>query len=210
MTHQVFLIAHILTGSLALLAGAVAALAKKGSRAHTRSGKAFGVSMILCALSALVLSMLNFNSFLLGIGLFTLFLTGSGWLWGMRSAPHVRNQRGRYMAWFGLVAAAYMVYVALRVQVLPVVLLVFAAIMGAMAGNDALRTPAPGKHITLHGGRMGGAYIAATTALLVVNANGKLPIPDVWVWLGPTIIGSPLIAIAIAKWHARSKKKTAV
>jgi hypothetical protein len=42
---------------------------------------------------------------------------------------------------------------------------------------------------------MGGSYIALVTALLVVNAGGA----NLVVWLLPTIVGTPLIALAVAR-----------
>ena len=49
-----------------------------------------------------------------------------------------------------------------------------------------------------HIGRMGGAYIATCTAFIVVNFTF---LPDILLWLGPTFIGSPLIAYSIFRYR---------
>jgi hypothetical protein len=51
---------------------------------------------------------------------------------------------------------------------------------------------------------MGGAYIAASTAFLVVNVEW-----GVVGWLLPTAIGSPLIAFALRKYRKRRKQPAA-
>jgi hypothetical protein len=47
-----------------------------------------------------------------------------------------------------------------------------------------------------HIGNMGGGYISTWTAFLVVNIDF---LPNIVVWLLPTVIGIPLIAYAIRK-----------
>jgi uncharacterized membrane protein len=62
----------------------------------------------------------------------------------------------------------------------------------AFVGWRAARKRNPG-WLPVHIGGMGGSYIALVTALLVVNLGDVTPI----VWFVPTVIGSPLIALAI-------------
>ncbi len=205
MTHTIFLIVHIAAGTVALLAGAVAIYAKKGGKLHVRLGKVFVISMLLTAIAALILSAIKPNPFLMGIGFFTLFLAGSGWVWGMRMQPEKRLLRGRYMGYFGVLSAVFMYYETFCHGPINIILMVFATILLGMAANDALRKGLPKSHIVLHGGRMGGAYIAASTAFLVVNIPPEWGINEIWVWLAPTIVGSPLIAIALRKWSNPSK-----
>ncbi len=201
MTQTIFLWIHIAVGSIALLAGGIAAFAVKGSSLHKRSGRFFAMSMALTAVSAIALSIMNYNPFLLSIGFFTAYLVGSGYLWAQRMPLQRRYRMGRYIGMAGVLTAAGMFYVALSYPVMSVVLLVFGGILLFMAGADALRRKPPKNPIALHGGRMGGAYIAATTAFLVVNVEWTIA-----AWLLPTVVGSPLIAIGIRRYAKRGVK----
>ena len=52
------------------------------------------------------------------------------------------------------------------------------------------------KHIS----RMGGSFIATSTAFLLVNTS----IEPVWVmWLLPTVIGTPMIVVTSRKWKKK-------
>jgi len=51
-----------------------------------------------------------------------------------------------------------------------------------------------------HIGRMGGSFIAASTAFLLINISFE---PRWIVWLAPTLIGSPLMAVVIEKWKVK-------
>jgi hypothetical protein len=205
MLHSILLYTHIAAGSLSLVAGAMAVGSRKGGFTHRAAGKAFALAMTVTALAAIAISLaIRPSPFLLSIGFFTLFLVGSGWVWGMRQNPEIRFHRSKYMAGFGLASAAYMFYTAFAGAGITVVLVAFGAVLALFAAKDLLRTVKPASPIVLHGERMGGAYIAAVTALLVVNVPEDFPLNSLWLWLGPTIIGSPLIAIGLNRWQHRS------
>jgi len=51
--------------------------------------------------------------------------------------------------------------------------------------------------LNTHIGRMGGSYISALTAFLVVNLSGLLP--PLLIWLGPSVIVAPLLSLWIRK-----------
>jgi len=198
MTHTVFLWIHIIAGSVALIIGGIAALAEKGGKLHLRTGFYFAVAMAITAISAVVLSILNYNPFLLSIGFFTAYLVGSGYLWAQRIPLARRHVLGRYIGAAGIITAIGMFYTAIDGSSWNVVLLVFGSILAIFSGSDAFRQKPPKNPIALHGGRMGGAYIAATTAFLVVNVEWT-----VVAWLLPTAIGSPLIAISLRRFAKR-------
>jgi uncharacterized membrane protein len=64
----------------------------------------------------------------------------------------------------------------------------------AFVGWRAARRRSAG-WLARHIGGMGGSYIALVTALMVVNLRGVTTL----VWFIPTVIGSPLIALAITR-----------
>jgi len=201
MTIQILLIAHIVLGAIALIAGGVAAFSKKGNNFHRKSGKIFAVSMLLCALAAIALSTLKPNPFLFGIGLFTIYLVGSGWIWSFRTRQKLKESVAKYIGIFGLFAAAYLLFISFSGNGVNVVSAVFGSLMLVLSSTDIFRKLPPHKNMARHGGRMGGAYIAAFTAFLVVNIDF---LPPLMVWLLPTAIGTPLIIIGIGRWESRA------
>ncbi len=203
MIYTVFLIIHIFAGTISLLSGAIASWVVKGSAMHIRFGRIFAVAMLTTGCTAVVMSILQTNYFLLSVGFFSLFLAGSGWIWGFRVAPEIRLKRSRQIGVAGLASAAYMLYLALSGSSINIVLIVFGALLLIFSASDVFRKGIPKSHHLIHGGRMGGAYIAACTAFLVVNIPSDFPISGIWIWLGPTIIGTPLIVIALRKWSNR-------
>jgi FtsH-binding integral membrane protein len=102
----------------------------------------------------------------------------------------------------GMAFAAYMLRTAYVKPDLNIILLVFALILLIMSSIDLFRKPDPSKAASLHGGRMGGAFIASVTAFLVVNNDFMHPLIA---WLGPTVIGSPLIALGIRNFYRRKR-----
>jgi hypothetical protein len=203
----ILLILHIAGGSVALVAIPVALGAAKTRGAHTFAGMAFVVGMGLAMLSAFPLAWLVGSPFLAGVGIFSSFLVVSGWRWLRRPGFGTSVAWGRGLAWGMLLAAMPLVGVGVSQFVagdpLGIVLVVFAAIGGALAVEDllALRTARVGKsrRTVLNLGRMLGAAIATVTAVLVVNVSLE---PAWLVWLAPTLVGTPAIAV----WSVRAAK----
>ncbi len=74
-----FLILHILGGSIGLLTGTINLARKKGDKNHKQIGKIFAYSMLTAGFSAFVLSILHHNYFLFMVGIFTIYLVGTGY-----------------------------------------------------------------------------------------------------------------------------------
>jgi len=200
MNYQILLYAHITFGMISLFSGAVAGFSKKGGKIHVKSGKIFGVCMLLAAVTAIALSLIHPSSFLLAIGLFTVYLITSGWVWVWKKPQKQKLKTSRYAAIFGIAIAAFMIYQAYSTsRGILIVLVVFGAILLAFSLIDLFRKANPGDNIRVHAGRMGGAYIASFTAFAVTNFNGM--VPDLVLWIGPTPIGSILIALGIRKYY---------
>lgn len=198
MTAQIILYAHIAAGTLALAMGAIAAIAKKGGNLHIQTGRIFVVCMAITAITAIWLSVIRPNPFLLGIGFFTGYLVASGWNWARRIKISLRTRYAKMLAFPGIGAAVYMLFQSWNDGRINMVLIVFGTILLAMAIPDAFRRKNPESPIRLHAGRIGGAYIAAFTAFLVVNIEWGLI-----VWLGPTVVGTPLIFLALRRFEKR-------
>jgi hypothetical protein len=203
LKYEHILIAHIATGSLALAAGLIAAFLKKGSKMHSKFGRVFALSMAASAAIAVVLSILHPNPFLLGIGFFTLYLVSSGWVWIRRMPFDKKVKLTKAIGAAGILTAAYMIYIGVINPLGAIILYVLGGILAVLAFTDLVLKTTPDKAAGKHGGRMGGALIAAITAFLVTNLPTLDSIHPLVVWLGPTVLGTPLIIIGIRNFYKR-------
>lgn len=201
---EAFLFLHIVAGVTALLAAGVALGCAKGGAWHRRAGLAYVVSMLAVTLTTFALVALRPNLFLFVIGVFSFYLVFTGWRAGAQrdGRPHLPDHlAGAAMA---LTGAAMLSIGAGRLfgpgGAEPVILLVFGSIGLTLAlsdWRDWRRGPITGKaRIARHLTRMLAGTIATITAALVVNLSF---LPPLVVWLGPTVLITPLIFW----WNAR-------
>jgi len=214
------LIFHVAVGTVSLLSGSTALLTKKGGKVHRKAGKVYYYGMYAVTISALVMSLLKFNPFLLAIAIFSLYLSYSGiralkyWRLKETYIPAPSDQVPYYIA---LVTALFMILYPFAIMIreggffVPV-LSVFGLLMLPLAWKDIIAhkrpenfTPRNKAWLLNHIGKMSGAYIATFTAFLLNNVTFS---PGWVIWLGPTAIGFPLISMAIRKWTKKLNKKT--
>ena len=214
MLYSTLLSLHILGGFIALLSGGISFTTQKGRKLHNTSGKAYTVAMIVVGLSALTLCLLKHNPFLFVVGIFSMYMTLSGY----RSLQYQKGPKQPQLSldWmllaitFALTAgyiAHMMLMNGLHLQGLRPVLLVFVGILLLMLLKDirTLRTlPNLSKQDLLrrHIGRMGGAYISTVTAFLVNNWQME---PGYFPWLLPAAIGIPFIIYFIRRYVPRKR-----
>lgn len=204
LKYEYLLYTHASAGGIALIAGLCAAFLKKGSKGHSRLGKTFACFMAFSAISALLLALWHPNPFLLGVGFFTLYLVSSGWIWIRRMPFGKKVKLAKAIGAAGILAAIYMFYVGMTGKSGGIILYVFAGILSIFSLADLVVKTAPNKAAGKHGGRMGGALVAAVTAFMATNVYF---LPPLIVWLGPTVIGTPLIILGIRRFYTRSKSK---
>ena len=200
--YQTLVIIHAALGGIALLAGSFAAFYRKGGKNHILAGRIFAVAMFSSAAMAVVLTLIEPNPFLLGIALFTAYMVASGFNWIMRTDFEKKLHRARIVGAIGIGFVVFMGYTAYSEQNLSIVLLVFAVILSIMSAADLFQSPSHRQTAARHGGRMGGAFVAAVTAFLVVNVDF---LPPLLVWLAPTVAGGPLIALGIRNFYKRNR-----
>lgn len=73
-----FLILHIAGGSIGLLTGMLVLSLTKGKKLHKALGTLFVFGMMTAGISSLALAIMHPNPFLFMIGVFTLYMTGTG------------------------------------------------------------------------------------------------------------------------------------
>jgi uncharacterized membrane protein len=195
---QILLILHIFAGIGALAAAGVAVGSAKGGRLHRRAGNVYTLAMLIVGITALVLAVVRPNTFLLAVGVFSIYLVFTGW-----RAAAVRDGRPRWPDQVGgaVMAVAGLGMLGWGAQGLlasagaqPVILVAFGSIGLTMAladWRDWRQGPVAGKaRVVRHLSRMLGASVATITAAGVVNLGF---LPDLVVWLGPTVLITPMI-----------------
>ena len=205
MVIKILIALHVITGSIALISGGVAAIARKANKAHRIGGIIFVISMLITAIAAITVSLLKSNTFLLAVGIFTFYLTTSGWIWAQHFPAKQKIRYVRLVGGLGFAAAIFLVLVAtLLSNQLSIILLVFAALLSVLSGKDLFKPGDLKRYVPNHAGRIGGAYISAVTAFLVVNVQF---LPRLVIWLGPGLVGGLLIALAIRQYEKRRSAK---
>ena len=204
--HAALLSIHIAAGFAALIMAAVAAVTPKGERWHVYAGRVFVLGMAVVFLTAVPMTLIKPNLFLLLIAVFSFYLALTGWL-------RARNRRGIPTPAEWAAAGAMMltaVVMAVRGVVvlragdsMGTVLLVFGAIGGLLAARDVQSLRAHRYtgtiRIVAHLTRMMAGTIATVTAFTVVNVRIE---PQFVVWLAPTVVLTPVIVY----WSARMRR----
>lgn len=195
---------HISTGLLALLTGSITLAIEKGGKLHRRLGFVFFVAMLAVSFSALSISVLTDNRFLLAIAVFSFYMNYTGY-------RALQNKAFKYRWWDWIPLLAGGVIGGFMVATLHPVLAVFGSLLCVMVVQDVLKQTrgeevlkqARRKRVLDHIARMVGTYIATTTAFLVVNVKNVNP---AWLpWLLPTFIGTPFIFYWIGQWKKKLK-----
>lgn len=199
---DIFLYLHIFAGFLALANGLVALIVEKGAWTHRIAGRIFFTSMIVVALSALVISIAKNNHFLLAVSVFSFYMNYIGY-------RALKNKEITYQ-WFdwvvAVIAAAIAVFMFLTFTTVLIVfgtlllLLLYRNTSTQFFREERIKEEQK-KRIIVHIRNMAGAYIATSTAFLVVNINFVKP---GWiVWLLPTAIGTPIIIYYTRLWKKK-------
>lgn len=205
--HLYFLIVHIAAGTTALVMAPAAMIVKKGGNAHRIWGRVYFWSMAVVALTAVTMSLLHFNPFLLMIAVFSFYsafvayrvLYRKKWQhW--KTLPLLDKAGSMINAGFSAALLGGGIYWLLTGKTgLAIITLVFGLISSRTVVLEFRAYFRPSKDpkawLRAHIGGMLGSYIAAVTAFLV---NTGYFLPELVRWLGPTVLGVPLIL-----WYVR-------
>ncbi len=212
MLKEVLLYIHIAGGFSALLA-AITATATKIADAnhhwHVYSGRVFCGGMITIFLTAVPLSLLTHNVFLLLVAVFSGYLALSGWSYAKNrmGTPQRRDWLRAYgMLAVSVVMAAYGIHLLLSGESNGLTMLVFSGIGGALSVGDLKIQYAGGivarERISRHLTMMLAGSIATLTAFVVVNFTFD---PPFVLLLAPTLLIAPVIRIWNRKILAGAK-----
>ncbi len=205
----ILLVAHIIGGFVALIAGFVASLTAKGKTRHRQSGRIYFWGMTAVFLTAVPLGILKQRWFLFMVGFFSYYLVVRGYriLYLKKLGA---GQKAGALDW-GIVATAVTFGAGLVVwSFLPTaksfatVALVFGIICLGFSARDiqlfVLGPKLKNHWVFGHITSMGAGYIATWTAFVVTNVHF---LPTVVVWLAPTVVGTICILLARRKYRTK-------
>jgi len=216
---KIFLAVHVLGGGIGLAAGTINMFRPKGDRIHKIAGMYFFYGMLTAATAALVLSVMHRNYFLFITGVFTFYMVSTGKRYLLRrQLPG--SPKPNFIDWaltlgmlvFGIAFISLGAYKLFLGNTFGLVFIAFGFIGSSMVRADIKNYTQPPADkslwLTTHLQRMIGAYIAATTAFLVVNLpHGILPDSLSFIpWLLPTALLVPLIYKWTAKYSTKKKE----
>ena len=208
---KIFLAIHIAGGTLGLIAGTYIMFAKKGNKQYKLVGKIFAISMLGAGICSFILATLHRNEFLFAVGIFTIYLAGTGWRY-LYLKNIIKGQRPTTIDWIlmGFMVLGSIAFIVmgtgsiLKKNYFGIIILVFAwrGITFVIKDYQTYQGKIEDENYWLitHLQRMMGAYIASLTAFAVVNTPNRLSfIP----WLLPSVILVPLII----KWTKKYRVK---
>lgn len=199
---SILLLVHIAAGFTALGAGLIAAgnkILERAHRWHVVLGRIFFVAMCAIFVTAVPLSILRSNPFLLLIAIFSFYLALSGWCFARNRTGEPRRidwVRATAMLLCSAAMFAYGIQLFSAGDNGGTVMLVF-GVIGTLLGFKDIRIIRAGgvrgsariaRHLTM----MLAATIATITAFLVVNFVFH---PALVLWLAPTAVIVPLIVL---------------
>ena len=215
MLFTLVLTLHIVFGFTGLLLGTVILIRKKGDTIHKQTGLVFTIAMVATGLCAFCLTYLHPNLFLFIVGVFTIYLSISGYRIIRLKKAHLGQKPKVFDAILTivmLICAMLFYYIGIRHlvarQIFGLVYLLFGTIGFRLCYTEykvfADKVTDPLYALKNHIGRMTGAYIAAFTAFIVVNNTF---LPAVLAWSLPGIIGGIFISRSIKKLSSNKTNK---
>ncbi len=184
-------------------------LTQKGGRAHRLAGKIYFGGMTAVFIGAVVVALAHRNDFLLMVGFFSYYMTVRGY----RILSLKKLNKGQKFApldWIIISVSAIFIFTLIVWGVwawmqgsgMGIVGLVFGLIGLTFLVNDIktfINPPTEKMHWWYtHIASMGGSYISATTAFIVVNI--QLPQYQWVLWIIPSLVGGILIRNTIRKY----------
>ena len=207
-----FLIIHIAGGGTSLIAGFIAMMIEKGSPLHRKAGKFFFWGMTAACAAAVYLSVAHPNPFLLMIAVFSYQLVATGYRSLWLKKLFTGTVKPKPVDWLiGVVPTIFNISILIwgidRVSHgnnFGITGIVF-GVIGLLFAFNWLRgffvPPKLKQHwLFSHFRGFGAAYIAATTAFLVVNIKF---LPSLLVWLSPTVVGTIIITIVTISYRKK-------
>ncbi|MDO9001784.1 MAG: DUF2306 domain-containing protein [Bacteroidota bacterium] len=215
LIYKIILITHIINGAIALLTGLLAIIYRNKVKIHKPIGKIYFWAMTIIFFSAIYMSVYKTNIFLFCVSFFTYYACLTAYRSLKLKKLHV-DQKPLWFDWaievfFGLMHLGFIIFGLLLLKgpnfSFGIISLVF-GIIGIRSNYitvKRLRKKLVYKNYWLlaHIGGMLGSYIGTITAF-TVNNQRSIPLPNIVLWLGPTVFLVPLIIFEINKNQKKS------
>ena len=216
-TFTPIFVAHATVGSFMLVSGAVAMAARKGGSAHRIAGKIYAVATTLVGVTGFTIAVQKNNQFLIATSIFVLYMMATGYR-SLYLKQLYKVVKAQQMDWAIMAAAGAAALFLMGTGGMGLlhgnysgsVSFVFGFICMTFVFRDFKKfTKGPDDKMHWlynHISGMAGSYIGAITAFLAVNAGFFGNTFNLFVWLGPTVVGVPWIVYTVRKYK---KKKEA-
>lgn len=214
---HILLIIHIAAGTISLISGLLAILLRNRVKVHRPLGKTYFWAMTVIFVTAVFISIAHSNVFLFCVAFFTYYACLTAYRSLHLKKLHL-DQKPLIWDWlievfFGLMNVAFVMFGTYLFfggnTSFGIISLVFG--LFGLRGNYMtilrLRKKLVYRNYWLlaHIGGMMGSYLGAITAF-VVNNSARIPLPAVFLWLGPTAFLTPLIIFEIKKHQGKAGK----
>jgi uncharacterized membrane protein len=214
LLFKILLTLHIIGGTVGLTCGFINMIRKKGDKTHKLVGKGFLYGMLTAGFMSFALSILHPNPFLFMVGILTIFLVGTGQRYlSLKNLD--KGQKPLMVDWAlslmmlvgGIAFVGIGINHLIQGDTFGIVFTVFGllGLRNVFKDFNIYQGKISVKNYWLieHIGRMSGGFIASVTAVLVVNGKYFSFIPDVLLWLLPTIVITPLIVSWVRKYRVK-------
>jgi uncharacterized membrane protein len=206
---RAMLVMHIAGGSLALITGLGAMLSKKGSPLHRTFGKIYFGSMTAVFLGAVALAIGNGKDFLFMVAFFSYYMTVRGYrILSLKNRQ--TTDSAPILDWFILIISGAFILFLMAWGILALIQGEGMGVVGILLGfigagylvqdvRSLIKPPTEKMHWWFsHIASMGGSYISAATAFVVVNIRLE---QHGWIlWVLPSVIGGALISRTIRRY----------
>tara|TARA_Y100001968_G_scaffold264922_1_gene253958 strand:- start:1942 stop:2595 length:654 start_codon:yes stop_codon:yes gene_type:complete len=194
---------HAVLGIVALISGMTALLLRKERGRHTQFGIAFFGFLMAAIAASLPVIVLSQNIFLGGLGAVALYLAIMGYRIGRLRPPQAApTNTDHACVWLGLMAFSLFALLGLWVvqtgQLLGAVM-VFLGGLGVKSAWKHRRFFADPEGdleswMEHHGGTLGGAIVASSTAFSAATLTNLLPDFPEWIlWVAPVVLLAPVV-----------------
>lgn len=215
---RAFLTMHIAAGASAFLLAPLALIAAKGGRAHRFWGRVYFWAMAVVAATAMVMAIYRPVLFLALVAVFSFYSAFAGYRVLGQKAAYRGEKVATKLDWFAAVftfaTSAALAFLGAAhpslVQRLGIPAVVFGCLGMWIAASTAWQFVYPPREKMFwwyaHLGGMIGSYIAAWTAFSVVTIGPRLH-GAWWIWLVPTAVGVPAIALTTTYYRRKFTPK---
>lgn len=204
------LIIHVIFASVALVSGALAIVTKSNTPRHKPLGRIYFWSMTVVFITATFISVVKNLQFLFLIGVFTYYATLIAYR-ALKLKNLHQGQKPHTVDWI-IEAVAGITFLCMVIFAVVVYLqsgsaeAIIPFVFGTLGVWGVYRNVSAfikGPTETLywlkkHIGNMCGSYIGAITAF-TVNQSSHIPLNPIILWLGPTLIMTPIIVLELKK-----------